>query len=347
MFGGIMRRNSLVIAALLVASVAALSVAAEASELTSAPEFAESKAICLRLGGPKPPPADRPTPAQVQALKGCSSEKLYYGVGSQRDYVKARMCAFIEADRADDEVFSGRAILMQLYANGLGVSRDPDLATAYACQIEGAPAEKDARVLHMQALKTKPEHVDYCDDTSSGLAAGFCQNRDSNQSAGSRDARHHAMEARLPPAARALYAPMKKAFNAFVAAHGTGEVDLSGTARAALMIAEEDAVRNQFAKDLDSLLIGRWPSASAADAQAADAQMNASYHKAMAWAGDMDNPTTTKPDDIRKAQRAWLAYRDAFNRFAAAASDASADAVLARLTTLRTAQLDDLVGDAP
>jgi uncharacterized protein YecT (DUF1311 family) len=75
--------------------------------------------------------------------------------------------------------------------------------------------------------------------------------------------------------------------------------------------------------------------------------MNASYHKAMAWAGDMDNPTTTKPDDIRKAQRAWLAYRDAFNRFAAAASDASADAVLARLTTLRTAQLDDLVGDAP
>jgi uncharacterized protein YecT (DUF1311 family) len=313
-----MCRNSFVIAALLVASVPALSVAAETSEHTSAPEFAESKAICRRLGDPKPPPADRPTPAQVAALKGCSSEKLYYGVGSQRDYVKARMCAFIEADRADDEVFSGRAILMQLYANGLGVSRDPDLATAYACQIEGAPAEKDARVLHMQALKSKPEHVDYCDDITSGLAA-----------------------------ARALYAPMKKAFNAFVAAHGTGEVDLSGTARAALMIAEEDAVRNQFAKDLDSLSIGRWPSATAADAKAADVQMNASYHKAMAWAGGKDNPTTIKSDDIRKAQRAWLAYRDAFSRFAAAASDVGADAVLAHLTTLRTAQLDDLVGDAP
>jgi uncharacterized protein YecT (DUF1311 family) len=344
------------IAALLVASVPALSVAAgpahenwgtETSELTSAPEFAKSKAICRQLGGPKPPPADRPTPAQAEALKGCSSEKLYYGVGHQRDYVKARMCAFMEADRADDEVFSGSTILMQLYANGLGVSRDPDLATTYACLIEGAPAEIDARVLHMQALKTKPEHVDYCDDITSGLAAGFCQNRNSHQAAGSRDDRLQAMEARLPPAARALYAPMKKAFDAFVHAHGTGEVDLSGTARAALMIAEQDAVRNQFAKDLDSLLVDRWASATVADAKAADAQMNLSYHKAMAWAGRKDNPTTTKPDDIRKAQRAWLAYRDAFGRFAAAAADVSADAVLAHLTKLRTAQLDDLVGETP
>jgi uncharacterized protein YecT (DUF1311 family) len=140
---------------------------------------------------------------------------------------------------------------------------------------------------------------------------------------------------------------MKKAFDAFVRAHGTGEVDLSGTARAALMIAEQDAVRNQFAKDLDSLLVDRWASATVADAKAADAQMNLSYHKAMAWAGRKDNPTTTKPDDIRKAQRAWLAYRDAFGRFAAAAADVSADAVLAHLTKLRTAQLDDLVGETP
>jgi uncharacterized protein YecT (DUF1311 family) len=342
-----MSRNSLVIAVLFVTCAPALAVAAESTdenwELTS--KF--TKEICGRLGDPKPPPADRPTTAQQTELKDCSSEKYYYGIGSKPDYVKARMCAFIEADGADDEVFGGSTILMQLYANGLGVSRDPDLATAYACQIDGAPAEIDGRVRHMQTLKTKPEHVDYCDDITSGLAAGLCQNRDSNRAAGSRGDKLQAMKAKLPPAARALYAPMKKAFDAFVDAHGTGEVDLSGTARAALVIAEQDTVRSQFAKDLDSLLTGRWPSATAADAQAADAQMNASYHKAMGWAGGKDNPTTTKPDDIRKAQRAWLAYRDAFSRFAAAASDTSADAVLARLTKLRTAQLDDLAGETP
>jgi len=307
-----------------------------------------TKEICGRLGEPKPPPADRPTLAQAKELNGCSSEKLYYGIGSKPDYVKARMCAFIEADGAADEVFGGSTILMQLYANGLGVSRNPDLATAYACQIDGAPAEIDGRVRHMQALKTKPEHVDYCDDISSGLAAGLCKNRDSVEAAGSRGDKVQAMEAGLPPAARALYAPMKKAFDAFVDTHGTGEVDLSGTARAALMIAEQDTVRKQFAKDLDRLVTGRWRSATAADTKAADAQMNESYHKAMAWAGGKDNPTTTKPDDIRKAQRAWLAYRDAFGRFAAAAASyVSADAVLARLTKLRTAQLDDLIGQTP
>jgi hypothetical protein len=31
-------------------------------------------------------------------------------------------------------------MFMQIYANGLGVPRNLDLATAYACQIEGAPA---------------------------------------------------------------------------------------------------------------------------------------------------------------------------------------------------------------
>ncbi len=93
----------------------------EKSELTSTPEYAKSKAICRRLGGLEPPERDEPTPAQTRALKCCSSEKLYYGEGGRPDYVKARLCAFIDADgAADDNVFGGSTILMQVYANGLG-----------------------------------------------------------------------------------------------------------------------------------------------------------------------------------------------------------------------------------
>ena len=316
---------------------------AEHSELTSGPQYAKSKAICRRLGDPNPPAADLPTPAEARALKSCSSGGLYYGEGMKPDYRKARLCAFVEAAGADDKVFGGSTILMQIYANGLGVPRNPDLATAYACQIEGAPAENDGRVLHMQALKTKSEHVDYCDDITSGLAEGYCQARASDKAAVGRDAKLQALQLKLSPPARSLYPPMKKAFDAFVDAHGDGEVDLSGTARAAQEIEEEDTVRDQFAKDLQRLLAGQWPPASAQDAKAADAQLNASYRKALAWAPSKDNFSTVKADDIRKAQRAWLTYRDAFRPFAAsAAPNVSPDAVLTRLTKLRTAQLDDL-----
>ncbi len=190
-------------------------------------------------------------------------------------------------------------------------------------------------------MKTKPGHLDYCDDITSGLGEGYCQARDSDQASVGRDARLAAMVSRLPAAAKPLYGAMKTAFDAFVDAHGDREVDLSGTARAALELREQDNVRDQFARDLARLLSGSWPAAT--DAAAADGQLNASYLRALAWAGAKTNDTTIEAKDIRETQRAWLTYRDAFVRFAAAAVPGVARAaVLARLAKLRTAELDQL-----
>jgi uncharacterized protein YecT (DUF1311 family) len=338
-----MPRPTIILLALAVTAIPAVAFTQMSSPNWDSTD-ARIKAICHRIGAPKPPAADRPTPAQVAALKGCNAEKLYYGEGIKPDYAKARQCAFAQIQNGEgDRSFSGEAMLMQLYANGFGVARNPDLATAYACCIDGAPAENDGRVQHLQALKTKPGPFDYCDDITSGLAQGECQARHSNQIAAGRDSRLAALAGGFPPAARPLYAAMRQRFDAFVEAHGDGEVDLTGTARAALVIEEQDSVRGQFLKDLDRLRAGSWPAASASDAANADAQLNASYRKALTWAAAKDNYSTVKGDDIRKAQRAWLAYRDAYLRFAAlAAPGVTKEAVLARLTRLRTAQLDGL-----
>jgi uncharacterized protein YecT (DUF1311 family) len=325
-------------------SLAAQNWGNDKSADTAGPEYAKSKAICRRLGDLDPPDVDRPTAAQRRALKGCDSEKLYYGEGSKPDFTKARQCAFVEADGADDQVFGGSTILMQIYANGLGVKRNLDVATAYACNLDGSVAESDGRVLHLQALKTKPGRFDYCDDITSGLAEGQCQSRASSQAKVGRDDRLRGIIAKLPPSAKALYPPMKKAFDAFVDAHGDGEVDMSGTARAAMEIEEQDSVRDQFMRDLGRLLSGGWPAASAADGKAADAVMTTSYRKALAWAASKDNLSTIKPEDIRAAQRRWLPYRDAYVAFArVAAPKTSSDAIVARLTRLRMSQLDALV----
>jgi hypothetical protein len=292
-----------------------------------------------------------PTPAQRAALSDCRSEPLYYGEGRAIDYDGARLCAFVEAQGADDQTFAGSTILMQIYANGRGVARNLDLATAYACQLQGAAAESDGRVLHLQSLKAPPgkaktdgrpvEPFDYCNDVTSGWAGSECLARDSTLASFTRDAKVAALEAQLPSSARAFYAQLQEALDGFIEVHADGEVDQAGSGRAGFVIQEQDAVRNQFVVDLQLLLSGEWPDAGAAAARDADAHLNASYRKTLAWAASSENMSTIHAEAIHKAQRAWLVYRDAFVRFAAAASPStSRNALLARLTNLRNAQLD-------
>ncbi len=313
-------------------------------------EYAPSKALCRKLGDREPPAADRPTPSQSKALRGCSSEALYYGQGMKPDYARARLCAFTEADAGKgdsrvNDVFSGPTILMQLYANGLGVKRDLDVATAYACSIDGAPAERAGRVDHLAALKANrsAKRFDYCDDITSGLAGGFCAARDAEKAKDGRAARTAALVARVPPAARPSFAALQVASARFVSAHGGGEVDLSGTARAQMEIDEEEATRDRFLMHVAALLNGKWPPASPAQAKAADDALNAAYRKAQAFLPTKKNYTTVKADEVKTAQRGWLSYRDAFVRFAAlAAPGLGADAVTTLLTTERTTQLSEL-----
>jgi len=327
-------------------ALAASAATSAATSTAAAPAEGASAAICRELAGREAPDADRPTPAQLRALKGCDSESLYYGEKSAPDFSRARLCAFQEDDAAAEGVFAGPTILMQLYANGLGgVKRDLDLATAYACDIPGAPAEIDGRVQHLQALKKKPEarRFDYCDDITSGLAGGYCAARDATIAGKARSAKTDAIEARIAPAAKPAWAALRKASAAFVDARG-GEVDETGTARAQLVIDEEEATRNAFTAHLGDLLEGRWPAAAtAADFDAADLALNAAYKKALAHLGSKQNFTTVKPDDTRKAQRAWIAYRDAFARFApVAVQGTDSRAVATRLTQERTKDLLDL-----
>lgn len=308
-------------------------------EYSSDPGFADSKAICRKLGAPVIPATDRPGAADAAALKGCNSEALYYGEDRPPDYIKARQCAILEDGTDDEGFFGGKTILMEVYANGLGVQKNLDLATALACSVEGAPMENDGRVRHLQDLKTAPDHFDVCDDVTSGYASGWCAQRESTLAAGERDKKMAAVVQRLPAGSRPSFPALQTAFDAFVRARTDGEVDLSGTMRDVFITDTEDGERNQFLTDLTRLADGKWLGADHTAAVAADAALNKSYQKAMACA-KTGGLGTVEPDGIRAAERAWIGYRDAYVRFAAPA--VSQDAVLARLTNLRTAELDDL-----
>ena len=334
-------------------SVLALALAASAeppwdwgdakSEWASSGDFEASKALCRKLRNREPPASDRPDAAAAEALKGCDSEALYYGIGRPADPARARQCAFLEAEREEGGVFSGRTMLMTIYANGQGAGRDLDVAIHLACGIEGAPAESHGRVTHLAELKAKGwkgRDFHFCDDVTSGLAMGYCASHEASRAGALREAALAAMASGWAPAARPAFDRLRGAHSAYVEAHGSGEGDLSGTARAALAIQAEEALRDELVEVLEHLRSGRAMPTPAARLPAEDAQLNAAYRRRLQEAGAADYPGAVTKEGVRAAERAWLRYRDSFLAFAAVQFPrVPRDELAAWLTRKRTALL--------
>ncbi len=271
-------------------------------------------AACARVGKPAYPAADGPSEGESRALgTECDSEALYYGIGRPADPVAARKCAFIEL-RKDELVLGGSTMLMMLYANGRGVVQDLELAVAIACGTDAAPAERVGRVKHLLNMKAGKDAgvFDICDDITSGLMMGYCAGLHERIDAVARNRRLDTVVAKLPIVARPAFAKLKAAADAYFEARESNEVDLSGTARAALVIEEGARLREAFVSSVEALVASppRWRFAEA-DYRVADRALNEAYRRAIR----AEALGTVTPDGIRRTQRAWLSYRDAWAVF--------------------------------
>lgn len=323
------------------------------------PEYAASVAACGRVRDLQPPASDRIDPAQAHTLAGCDAEALYYGIGMPADPVRARQCALLNVDTTgagSAPLFAGIDLLMTVYANGVGAGRDLDLATALACRIQGAPAEMGGRIEHLQALKDSPDPgtgFHFCDDITSGLAMGYCAGHAARLDADDRNRRLQRLARWWDQADRAAFEPLRAAAFAFAEASASNEVDMSGTARAALSIQHEQQMLDAFVALLATLESDSLPTAGADEYAAADARLNEVYRQLMTprppadgASGDPDRigyGTVTRAD-VRVAQRAWLAYRDAWIAFAAERYWRMEDSVATWLTRRRA---DDLLNHLP
>jgi len=319
---------------------------------------ADSRATCLRSRAVPIPAADLPRPDQLAGLASCDAQALYDGNGGRPDYVRARECAYLQrpgtAQAARSQggfAFAGPAILMMVYANGLGVPRNLPLATKFACEAGGAPPEIDGRLEHLRKLADAPapgRRFDVCDDITSGYMGGLCAARQSDRAEAARDAVIDRIVAGYDVDQRRAFTDLRKAAGAFFDAQASNEVDLGGTARAAFEIQQEDDDWDSFVAHLRQLEADGIPAANAAQARHADAVLNDTYRRVLA------NPElrftapgsaftgmgTINANGIRQAQRRWLAYRDAWLRFAAVRRpDVERSAVLAWLSGQRSRAL--------
>jgi hypothetical protein len=116
-------------------------------------------------------------------------------------------------------------------------------------------------------------------------------------------------------AERAAFEKLRHAARAFFEARSSNEVDLSGTARAEFEVEEDERLEESFAAFLDKLERGAVPPAPEAELTKTDQRLNAVYQRVMKGPKSPDFGTVTTPD-IRKTERTWPAYRDAWTEFA-------------------------------
>lgn len=312
---------------------------------TESSDFAASKALCAQARDREPPAADRPDAAAAAALKDCDSEALYYGIGVKADPVRARQCAFLEAEReAQGGGIYGRTTLMTIYANGVGVKRDYDVAIHLACGVEGAPMESHGRVMELARMKADASTASdfhFCDHVTSGYGSSLCAMHGARITGAARDAKLAKLSAGWSAAERKAFEPLRRAHAAFVEASAGGETDLSGTARGAFVVEAEEALKDEFLAILRDLSAGAVRPFTAVQARSSDAELNAAYRKLMAETRPSEFPGAVTREGIRDAQRAWLRYRDAFIAFGAVKFPAvSRDTLLGLLSQKRKRMLE-------
>ena len=304
---------------------------------------------CEKYKDLTPPSADQPTAGEVAGpLKGCQSETLYYGIGMAADPAQARKCAFVEAATGLG-VFGGNDTLMVIYANGVGATRNLPLALHYACRLQGADAEMEGRVQHLEKLLASSwsgHDFELCQDITSGFMMGHCAAHSERMAAVARAQRMQRIAAAMPVANQAAFARLQAASDGFIKARVEHEVDQSGTARGMFMVQEEGVLREDYLQMLEAFAKGKGHHYSEAEAKTKAADLGTLLRRIQeadpeaqkGW-GSVD------ANGIKQTQAAWIAYRDAFAAYASARDPrVNAASVSAWLTAKRIHMLKSISG---
>ena len=316
------------------------------------PEEKNWEAVCKQVVSTPLTAPELKGPLRAEQLPQCDAEGLYYGFKGAVEDAAALQCGWWQRAHPQPtrgDMFYGAGVLTMLYANGRGVAKSYDLALRFACeQTWAAPAEMEYRIGHLEALRdgkapaAKP--FDLCDDGTSGLTMGACENVRQELANKKRAGAVDVLAKRMPESTKDSFAKLQTAETAFESARTRGEVDLTGTARGAFSLREKGMLKDQFLINLQRFAKGDLPPATAADVTKLDAEMNDVYRGLQSSQEFMNaSGGAVTALGIQKTQRAWLPLRDAWIAFAAKAYPGlTRERVEAQLIRLRLHQLRSL-----
>jgi hypothetical protein len=291
------------------------------------------------------PPADLPTDADRKALADCKSEDFYFGFEHEPDFAKARACAFLEQEGKKQLVFGGTGVLTMIYANGKGAARNLDLALRFACQSDWGAEESLRRFNHLVELKERKwagDNFSLCDDVTGGEMSKACASVEAKVGDSKRSGKLAAIVAGWSAEQKQAFAELQKSEDEFVEARADNEVDLSGTAHAEYQYEEQQTLREEFSNSLQEFEAGKLPGGSADDFKQADAELASLFKSIDGQADNAELYGTVTPVGVRRVEKVWLRYREAWVRFGKVKyPDVSADSWRVWLTRRRIEMLKE------
>jgi uncharacterized protein YecT (DUF1311 family) len=312
------------------------------------------------------PAADLPSPADRLRLAKCSPYELYDGdpkdtKGLTPNVVDARKCAFLRRDAnssataavsSSEDMDSDEPLdtLAMIYANGKGVPRNLDLALRFVCEEDPGAGLRSEQVRRLMRIEAESTPVDF---------DGLCE-----------------VAPRIDPRSVRCYRkdliPKWQEYHRRFSAFTSGWSERERQALVVLADAEDklfwlDRPEYDSPHNLDGQIEGGYESAESllealeqvakhpprftlGEYKKADVELNATYRKALQAAhlnqADKEGLPASEYGEmkIRQAERAWLAYREAWVAFGAVKWPlVSADSWRAWLTLQRSEELKALV----
>jgi uncharacterized protein YecT (DUF1311 family) len=275
-----------------------------------------------------PLPAEALTIAKPKAWPACDSIRFYSGIGRKVDYDAARKCAWRERRAQEAEIeprytaeslFGGSAMLAVLYANGEGVEQNKPLALRFACESELSDDGMSAiYALPTESHVTQKKFV-YCDHAMNTFDMNFCAAYQDEIAAQQRQDQLDALSGHWPKTDKDVFGALEKASDAYIEAHGAGEVYQGGTIRDLRTNGVEEHQRDEFLAAVREFESGHLPEGNESDYKKADADLNSTYKNVLDLAAKQnfaEDDGDIRPEGIQKAERVWLKYRDAWVAFA-------------------------------
>jgi hypothetical protein len=290
------------------------------------------------------------SPARAEELAPPSCDVFYFGIGQPRDVRRAFAC-----ELAKPEPNRNWVLIAVMYLNGEGTPRDLGRARKALAHVRGdgcgVTCAALEEVLRRQEASPKQRHgrVDYCKDIAqTTLDVNYCLGVAARKDAFTRKRQEKDLMADLAPPARKRFAALAQAFARFKDADGTREYQnfRDGTIRGEAAAIMEERVTRHYRDALAA-----WgPQAKGAPARArplaeADRELNEVYRRIMteldaAIAEARAAATADDGDDrvraaievktaTRDAERAWLRYAAAWQKFIEAERPQDAEATQA------------------
>ncbi len=250
------------------------------------------------------------------------SYRYYYGIGKQKNYIEARYAALIELEKyGDNKVFGGSAILMMLYANGLGVTKNINLALNLAkYNVKGATAEIEGRIESLVKIKNskQPKFFDLCDDITSGIMMGYCAIRDSDIENQNFDSTISRIVEKWDKEARIEFLYFRTKIMEYIDYKSETETDRTGSAATMVKIEERQRLRKFFFNAIIFFESGKTLNNKDSDCTKAEKELSNIYSKLIKKSkgghSEFDIDTTIW-FDIQSAQYKWFEYREVWTSF--------------------------------